>query len=175
MDQQSLDGLAGAVVVALGGNLPAEHGTVQALLESAVRRLDQEGLRVRTLSPWWRSIAWPDPADPPFLNAVALIDTALGAEAVIARLHAIEAAFGRRRSRPNAPRPLDLDLIAHGRQVRAGGQASTLVLPHPRAHERLFVMGPLAQIAPDWVHPVLGRTARDLAGEAIVGTDAQPL
>ena len=71
----------------------------------------------------------------------------------------------------NAPRTLDLDLIAWGRLCL---NARHLTLPHPRAAERRFVMGPLAEIAPFWIHPVLGRTALDLAAEAIVGIDAAP-
>ena len=87
-------------------------------------------------------------------------------------LLAVETALGRERSERNAPRTLDLDLIAYGREVRAG---PGLTLPHPRAHERRFVMGPLAEIAPDWTHPVLGATAAALAAGASVGADASPL
>ena len=83
----------------------------------------------------------------------------------------LENQFGRERSVRNAPRTLDLDLIAHGRIV---SQAPELTLPHPRAHERLFVMGPLAEIAPDWRHPVLGASAAELAAWASVGRDARP-
>ncbi len=84
----------------------------------------------------------------------------------------LENEFGRMRSVRNAPRTLDLDLIAHGRIVSDDPE---LTLPHPRAHERLFVMGPLAQIAPEWRHPVLRRTAAELAASATVGLDATPL
>ncbi len=87
------------------------------------------------------------------------------------QLLALEAAFGRRRSAPNAPRTLDLDLIAYGRQVL---DEPGLVVPHPRAHKRLFVMGPLAEIAQGWIHPVLGATAAELAAGAVVGRDAKP-
>jgi 2-amino-4-hydroxy-6-hydroxymethyldihydropteridine diphosphokinase len=87
-------------------------------------------------------------------------------------LFATEQAFGRIRGAPNASRTLDLDLIAHGRTVSAD---PNLTLPHPRAHERLFVMGPLAEIAPDWRHPVLGATASELAAGASVGRDARPI
>ena len=91
------------------------------------------------------------------------------ARAVLAQILALEAQFGRRRHLRNDPRTLDLDLIAHGRTVL---DTPDLVLPHPRAHERLFVMGPLAEIAPDWRHPVLGETAAALAARAPVGRDA---
>jgi len=84
----------------------------------------------------------------------------------------VEADFGRVRGAPNDPRTLDIDLIASGRIVVG---EPDLIVPHPRAHERRFVMGPLAEIAPDWVHPVLGVTARVLALEAPTGADAAPL
>ncbi len=161
-----------AVIVALGGNLALEGQAVQAVLELAAGRLAAAGLKPVRRSGWWRSAAWPDPAEPPYLNAVAWVETALEPHAVLQALLEIETAYGRRRSVPNAPRTLDLDLIAYGRRILEGPD---LVLPHPRAAERLFVMGPLAEIAPDWRHPVTGKTAADLAAEATVGTDATPL
>ena len=90
----------------------------------------------------------------------------------MAMLLQIELKFGRTRSATNAARTLDLDLIALGDQVVDG---TDLVLPHPRAAERRFVMGPLAEIAPDWVHPVLGKTASELFQTATVGMDAEPI
>ena len=84
----------------------------------------------------------------------------------------IEARFGRARGARNASRTLDLDLIAYGRVV---SDDPALTLPHPRAHERLFVMGPLAEITPRWRHPVLGLTAQELAATASVGRDATPV
>ena len=161
-----------AVIVALGGNLALEGQAVQAVLELAAGRLAAAGLKPVRRSGWWRSAAWPDPAQLAYLNAVAWVETALEPHAVLQALLQIETAYGRRRSVPNAPRTLDLDLIAYGRRILEGPD---LVLPHPRAAERLFVMGPLAEIAPDWRHPVTGKTAADLAAEATVGTDATPL
>ncbi|HVZ29121.1 MAG TPA: 2-amino-4-hydroxy-6-hydroxymethyldihydropteridine diphosphokinase, partial [Asticcacaulis sp.] len=73
----------------------------------------------------------------------------------------------------NTPRVLDLDLIAYGRVILNGG--SGLILPHPRAQDRAFVMGPISEILPDWVHPVLQKTAAELYKKAEIGKDAYPL
>lgn len=156
--------------MALGCNLPGAYTSREALLEAALEALPSEGFRVVGRSSWWTSAAWPDPAAPAYLNGVAVVETSLDAAETLAALHRIEASFGRARGDLNAPRTLDLDLIAHGRSVIT----DSLFVPHPRAHERLFVMGPLAQIAPDWRHPVSGETAARLADAASVGRDARP-
>jgi 2-amino-4-hydroxy-6-hydroxymethyldihydropteridine diphosphokinase len=159
-------------VIALGGNLPGVYPTMALALAAAAGRLPEAGFEVLRVSRWWRSAAWPDPNDPPFLNGVVLARTALEPEAALKALHRVEANFGRERSAPNAPRTLDLDLIALGRTVLT---SPPIVLPHPRAAERLFVMGPLAEIAPEWRHPVTGETAEKLASLASIGQDAVPL
>ncbi len=169
MNQNSLDG---AIIIALGGNVPSPSGTPRDTLASAVRSLPDEGLTVMSMSRWWRSTAWPDPTAPEYINAVVIVEAVREPQAVLAALHRIEARHGRTRSVINAPRTLDLDLIAHGRTRMA---TPTLHLPHPRAADRLFVMGPLAEIAPLWRHPVDGRTAAELAAGATVGRDSRPL
>ena len=161
-----------STVVAVGGNLGLDGAPVQAVLERALAAMPAHGLEVVRHSGWWRSAAWPDPTQPAYLNGVALVRTRLSSREVLEALLETEAELGRRRSTPNAPRTLDLDLIAHGREVV---DEPGLVLPHPRAADRLFVMGPLAEIAPGWRHPVSGMTAVDLAAQATVGADARPL
>jgi 2-amino-4-hydroxy-6-hydroxymethyldihydropteridine diphosphokinase len=143
----------------------------EALLEAALARFPGAGLPVVARSGWWRSAAWPDPAGPEYRNGVALVEATKGPRELLEALFSIEQAFERTREAKNAPRTLDLDLIAWGREVV---HAPGLTLPHPRAHERLFVMGPLAEIAPGWAHPVTGRTAAELAAEATAGRDATP-
>ena len=162
----------GAVIVALGSNLGGEYGSSWSALNRALEGFGEIGLIVKAKSSVWRSAAWPDPTAPGYLNAVALVETELGPEAVLAALHGLEARSGRRRARVNEPRVLDLDLIAYGRMVLDG---PGLLIPHPRAAERLFVMGPLAEIAPGWRHPVTGVRVDVLAAAATVGRDASPL
>jgi 2-amino-4-hydroxy-6-hydroxymethyldihydropteridine diphosphokinase len=161
-----------AVIVALGGNMAGDYGSSEALLEAALARFAQAGLPVVRRSSWWSSAAWPDPTANEYRNGVVLVEAVKGPEETIRTLFGIENAFGRRRGEKNAARTLDLDLIAHGRTRM---DTPRLQLPHPRAHERLFVMGPLAEIAPAWRHPVLGETARILAAKAGVGRDARPV
>ena len=129
-------------------------------------------MSVTRRSRWWRSAAWPDRSAPDYLNGVVFVETHQAPGELMSTLLMIEAAFGRRRTAANAARTLDLDLIAYGRRVIADPD---LTLPHPRAAERLFVMGPLAEIAPAWSHPVSGRTAADLAAHAAIGIEAAPL
>jgi len=163
--------LDGAVIVALGCNDKGVWGSCREALEAALARFRSEGVDIVARSSWWASQAWPDPTDPPFLNGVIIVRTLHDPHALMAALGRIEETFGRRRTAQNAPRTLDLDLIAYGRE---SGDCAGLILPHPRAAERLFVMGPLAEIAPEWAHPG-GGVARVLALGATIGADARPL
>ncbi|HEY3813665.1 MAG TPA: 2-amino-4-hydroxy-6-hydroxymethyldihydropteridine diphosphokinase [Caulobacteraceae bacterium] len=159
-----------AVVVALGSNVRGSYASLENLLEAALEAFAAEGLNVTSRSSWWRSAAWPDPAGPEYRNGVAIVETTLDPAAVLQALHRIEGRFGRERGERNAPRTLDLDLVAYGRLVRD----TDPTLPHPRAAERRFVMGPLTEIAPAWLHPVTHKTASELAARASVGSDASP-
>jgi len=158
------------IIVALGSNLKGEWASSISVLESVKGRLTTVGLKILEFSSYWRSSAWPDASQPDYINAVALVETRLDPEGLLSVLHTIEAEFGRVRTGPNAPRVLDLDLIAYGREVRTDAAP---LLPHPRAAERRFVMGPLAEIAPVWRHPVSGERADVLAAAARVGADAR--
>lgn len=127
-----------------------------------------EFLSVKTCSRLYASPAFPNPADPAFVNACARVETDLDARALLQRLHGVEAAFGRRRGVMNAPRTLDLDLIDDDRLVDASrpDQATDIdpgpIIPHPRLSGRAFVLKPLLDVCPDWHHPVTGIAARTL-------------
>jgi 2-amino-4-hydroxy-6-hydroxymethyldihydropteridine diphosphokinase len=149
------------IAIALGANVPSAAGPPRATIGAALAALDARGAKVKALSHLWRTPAWPDRRDPPFVNAAALIETALSPEALLVLLHDIETRFGRDRSdsaKSNAPRTLDLDLLDYNGLVQAGPPT----LPHPRMHERGFVLAPLREVAPDWRHPALGQTIEEL-------------
>jgi 2-amino-4-hydroxy-6-hydroxymethyldihydropteridine diphosphokinase len=138
--------------VGLGGNL----GDVHATLESAVRALAKlPNTELRRRSSWYRS-APVDACGPDFLNAVIELETTLGPHDLWAQLQAIEAQHGRERSHRNAPRTLDLDLLLHGDACIA---TPALTVPHPRLHERAFVLAPLAELWPQCAVPGKGTVA----------------
>ena len=139
--------------VGLGANL----GEPEAQVRRAVTALGKFPMtRLLAVSSLYRSAPVGVGEQPDFINAVAAIETGLSARALLDELLAIEARFGRRRDVPGAPRTLDLDLLLYGDSVLA---EPGLVVPHPRMHERAFVLVPLAEIAPDAVVPEKGSVA----------------
>jgi 2-amino-4-hydroxy-6-hydroxymethyldihydropteridine diphosphokinase len=146
------------ILIALGANLPSVAGTPEATLRAALSALAIRGITVESQSGFYRSPAWPHPSDPPYINAVARVRTQLSPAELLATLHDVEAQFGRRRGEKNAPRTLDLDLIDYDGRMQNGPPQ----LPHPRAADRAFVLVPLRDVAPDWRHPVNGRTVSEL-------------
>jgi 2-amino-4-hydroxy-6-hydroxymethyldihydropteridine diphosphokinase len=152
------------IFLGLGGNLPSKRfGAPPATLEAALVALERAGIRVRRRSRWYRSQPVPDDGQPWYVNGAAEIDTALPPDQLLTRLLKIERQFGRVRRRRWAPRVLDLDLLAyHDVTNWDAPDAAAPVVPHPRLHERAFVLAPLAELAPGWRHPVLGRTALEL-------------
>ena len=141
------------ILIALGANLPSCAGPPTATLRATLGTLKQRNVAVRAVSSYYRSKAWPDARDPDFVNAVALVETELSPSGLLAVLKEIECAFGRETTERNAPRPLDLDILDYDGKINNG---SSLTLPHPRLHERGFVLIPLRDVAPDWTHPVSG-------------------
>lgn len=144
-------------VVALGGNQPFRSLAGPALLQKALAAISAPLL---ACSHAWRTPAWPDPADPPYTNAVAVF-SAEGQcpQALLQALLEVERCFGRERGARNAARTLDLDLLDMSGLVL---QSAELSLPHPRLHTRAFVLAPLAEAAPWWHHPISGATAAQM-------------
>ena len=162
------------IIVALGSNLPSpRHGDPLAVLEAALVAISAENLRVVKRSRWFRSAPQPPSGQPWFVNGAAQLETDLSPEALLARLHEVEADFGRCRGEPNAARILDLDLLAYGNLVSAEDDSPRL--PHPRLHERAFVVLPLVDLNPAWCHPTLGLTAKQLMELLPEGQETYPL
>jgi 2-amino-4-hydroxy-6-hydroxymethyldihydropteridine diphosphokinase len=151
------------VLIAIGANLPAPDGTppLETCRQAARALAGLPGLRLVAVSRWYETAPVPPSGQPPYVNGIALLRAAgpVDPAALLAALHAVEAGRGRARSLPNAARTLDLDLIAIDGLVR---DAPDPILPHPRAHLRGFVLRPLVDVAPGWVHPRLGQDARAL-------------
>jgi len=143
------------VFLGLGSNL----GDREAALEGALQRLAARGFRVTRRSSLWLTEPVGGPPQGFFLNAVVQGETALRPEALLEACLATEREMGRVRAERNGPRTIDVDVLFFGEERRL---SPGLVIPHPRLHERRFVLEPLAEIAPGFVHPTLGLSVREL-------------
>lgn len=163
------------ILIGMGANLPALQAggelSPKATLEAALAIMPAFGIAPRRRSSWYRTPAMAPHEQPPYVNAVAIIETALSPSALLAALHRIEALFGRVRRQRWGARTLDLDILdydglvippAGPRGVEAGTGPLPLALPHPGIAERGFVLVPLAEVAPAWRHPVSGEGAARL-------------
>jgi 2-amino-4-hydroxy-6-hydroxymethyldihydropteridine diphosphokinase len=165
------------ILIAIGGNLPRPDGAPPLeTCREAVRALAElPGYRLEEVSRWYETTPVPPSDQPNYINGVVRLarvpESAAAPESLLAALQAIEARFGRRRADLNAARTLDLDLIAMDALVR---DEPDPILPHPRAHLRAFVLLPLLDVAPDWVHPRNRQTGRALL-EAIDRTGVRAI
>ncbi len=143
------------IYIGIGANLPSQRfATPRATCEAALRALKDTGtVTVAACSHWYESAPVPASDQPWFVNAVARLETDLSPRALLDILHTIEADFGRVRTRRNAPRVLDLDLLVYNDMILHADE-DDVDLPHPRMTERAFVLLPLAEIAPHWRHPI---------------------
>jgi 2-amino-4-hydroxy-6-hydroxymethyldihydropteridine diphosphokinase len=164
----------GGVYIGLGANLPSPaHGTPQQTLAAAMRALEAQGLMIVARAALYESEPIPVSDQPWYLNTVIEVATELDPPAVLALLHSVENAFGRVRAVRNEARVLDLDLLDHRGAMRNGPDSP--LLPHPRLMDRAFVLMPLRDIAPDWRHPVTGRTVAELLESLPPGQRIRPL
>jgi len=155
----------GGIYIALGANLAGRFGAPRETLEAALGHLASKDVNILRRSSWWRSAAQPAGDQPDYVNGVIEVETILSPQALLAVLHELEAGFGRVRRERWEARVLDLDLIDYRGQL-SGPEREPPILPHPRLRERLFVLLPLQEVAPDWRHPADGQVIMDLIAGA---------
>jgi len=174
-DARALLMMMSTIIIGIGANLPsARHGTPVQTVEAALTALDEHpNVRVCRRSRWFESAPVPISDQPWYVNGVCLIKTDLDPRAVLHVLHDIEADFGRVRAEKNAPRVLDLDLLAYDDFLTADDQ--DFDVPHPRMHERAFVLLPLRDLVPGWSHPRTGLALDDLIAAMDDGQIIRPM
>ena len=149
------------ILIGIGGNrVGGDVGGVLAGLQQALKLFPSYGVELRACSSWYRTAPMGDVPQEPYVNAVASVATLLPPRELLSTLHRIEERFARHRSgEPRwGARTLDLDLLAYGDEVAS----DSMLLPHPGMPERAFVLGPLVEILPDWIHPVSGMRSREM-------------
>ena len=167
------------LLIALGGNLSSGNLAPRQTLVQAIEMMPSLGLKIVSVSRFFTTPCFPAGAGPDYVNAAVCVTTNFDSHAILTVLHRIEAEYGRIREQRWGMRTLDVDLLAVGQtilpdrttyqawqqmapQVQAKSVPDQLVLPHPRIQDRAFVLVPMADIAPDWRHPVLHKTTTQL-------------
>lgn len=143
------------ILIGLGANLDSVYGAPEQSLKACVRLLEEHKMKVLEFSSIWISAPVPVSDQPWYHNAVCSVGTSLSAQEILAVLSKIEKSAGRERHTRNEARVLDLDLLIFHDEII---EAENLIVPHPRMHERAFVLYPLHEIAPNWIHPVLDQS-----------------
>ncbi len=150
----------------MGCNQTGNFGSPISTLAAALRHLSADGLEICAVSMIYKSLPQGGGRQPDYFNMAAMLRTTLPPATLLRRLKTLERLAGRRQGRIWGPRPLDIDIIDCGGmrigRPSAPRRAGQLVLPHPLAHKRVFVLKPLLDVAPHWQHPVLRRGARAL-------------
>lgn len=170
---------SGSAIIGLGSNLASDHGSPMDILQAALGLLAQDGVEIQSVSRFYATPCFPAGAGPDYVNAAALLRTTLAPKDLLSTLHDVEEALGRTRIARWGQRTVDLDLLAFGGEILPDQKAfehwlklpieaqSTrapehMILPHPRLQDRAFVLVPMADVAPDWVHPVLQCSTRQM-------------
>lgn len=171
--------MPGTYLIALGGNMPTPGMSPVETLGAALLELAVQGCKIRAVSRFFQTPCFPAGAGPDYVNAAVSVQSELAPRAMLDLVHKVEAKFGRERIERWGMRTLDVDLIAAGdtvlpdlsihgiwRTLPADEQVQKtpdqLILPHPRVQDRAFVLIPLNDIAPRWVHPVLGLSVEEM-------------
>lgn len=161
------------ILIGIGANLPSAFGSPLQTCMAAVESLGEFGVCVSRRSRWYKTAPLPVSDQPWFINGVAAVECDLDPEALLQALHTVEHGFGRERSGIGAARCLDLDLLDYHGVLRDGGAPPEL--PHPRLADRAFVLLPLAEVAPAWVHPRSGETIAGLIAALDPGQIAEAM
>ena len=166
-------------LIALGSNMPSQAGEPADTLRAALEAMRRRGLRLDAVSRFYRTPCFPPGAGPDYVNAAARVTGVEDPAILLDILHGIEAEFGRARAQRWGMRTLDIDLIggedivlpnpetyAAWRDLDLETQMQAtpeqLILPHPRLHERAFVLVPVNDVAPEWIHPVFGQSVAEM-------------
>ncbi|MEC7256252.1 MAG: 2-amino-4-hydroxy-6-hydroxymethyldihydropteridine diphosphokinase, partial [Pseudomonadota bacterium] len=174
------------IVIALGGNLPLPQHSVAATLGCAIDAVSRQVGMIRAISRFYATPCFPAGAGPDYVNAALIVEYHASVAELLTTLHRIEADFGRERAARWGARTLDLDVIAAGQQIspdratqaawinlppeaRGEKTPTSAIVPHPRLQERAFVLVPMLDICPDWVHPVTRRTVAQMAAALAPG------
>ena len=151
------------IIIGIGGNIKSEDGDhpIKVAMK-AIRYLKDYSINITNKSSWYETEPIPKSDQPNFFNCIVLAKTDLNELDVLKSLHEIEYRLGRKRILVNEPRAIDLDLIDYSNKILKNKE---IIIPHPRAHQRRFVMEPLAELDKNWIHPVLKINIKKILGE----------